>query len=97
LQDFYAVRLAVSDAAPFWFDYILEVTPAPEGVRVRELRIAPREDECSDTVTVKAVEHEIPNSSVASLEGKADLCTFTDADVSRTIARYRGKKLGNRV
>jgi len=93
LKDFYAVRLAVSDDGPSWFDYVLDVSPTENGVRVREVRIAPVHNECPSGITVKAVEREMAGKSVPALAGEAQLCGLSEQDVSSTIDSFRGNVL----
>src|SRR5580693_6544297 len=70
LGSFYVVTQAVSDKGTPWADKILDVRAEVEGVRVREIRIAPMNRNCAHNVTVKAVERLLPNTTVAKVAGK---------------------------
>jgi TonB family protein len=85
LRGFYIATQAVSDAAPFWFDYIIDVRPEGSGVRVREIRIAPLNSYCTNTVTVKAVERALPRVTLQQLMRKTNLCSFTEDRVAAAI------------
>jgi TonB family protein len=95
LKEFYVLRLAVSDASPFWFDYILDVSPTENGVKVREIRIAPVDNECPSGVTVKAVEREITGKSVPNVAGQAELCGLSERYVSSTIDNFKGNAVAS--
>src|SRR5262249_20102378 len=91
LETFYVVSHVVSDASPFWYDYVLDVTPAEKGALVQTIRIAPLNSYCTKPITVKAAERLLPSSSVKSV-AKLPLCSLTEADVTSAIeaARQRG-------
>ena len=46
LSGFYVVTHVVSDASPFWYEYVLDVKPQGTDVLVREIRIAPLNSSC---------------------------------------------------
>src|ERR1700730_5869144 len=77
LQSFYVVSHVVSDASPFWYNYILDVKPTEKGALVQEIRIAPLNSYCTGPITVKAVERFLPSSSVKSV-AKLPLCSLKD-------------------
>jgi TonB family protein len=92
LQSFYIVSHVVSDAAPLWYDYVLDVTPVDRGVLIRDIRLAPLNSYCNRPVTVKAAERVVPNSNVKSL-AKIPLCSFNEADVAAAIEAARSKSI----
>src|SRR6266516_1744984 len=55
-ESFFVGIRAVSDASPFWFDYVLDVMPGTDTAHVTLLRIAPLDNVCSDRITIKAKE-----------------------------------------
>jgi hypothetical protein len=82
---FYVVRQAFSDKGPGWSDTILDVRQEVAGVRVREIRIAPMNRNCSRDVTVKAVERVLLNTTVTNVAGKFKLCSYPEDDFSGVI------------
>jgi TonB family protein len=85
LGEFYVVRQAVSNNGPGWSDTILDVRDGVGGVRVREIRIAPLNRNCSHIVTVKAVEIVLPNTTSAKVAGKFRLCSYPEDDFAGVI------------
>lgn len=85
-QHFYTVTMAVSDAGPFWFDYITDVQQQGDGVLVRDIRIAPVIAQCPRTVTVKAMQQVLPDVSVGDLAAKYDLCSIQQSDIDSAIS-----------
>jgi TonB family protein len=85
LGEFYVVRQAVSNNGPGWSDTILDVRDEVGGVRVREIRIAPLNRNCSHIVTVKAVETVLPNMTAAKVAGKFRLCSYPEDDFAGVI------------
>jgi hypothetical protein len=87
LDSFFVAAHVVSDAAPFWFEYILDVQPEGSGSRVRNVRMAPASSFCSNVVTVRGIEKriELPPSS---LSGEAKLCSMDTEEFNRSIARF---------
>jgi TonB family protein len=85
LGSFYVVTQAVSDKGTPWADKILDVRAEVEGVRVREIRIAPMNRNCAHNITVKAVERLLPNTTVAKVAGKFRLCSYPDDDFAGVI------------
>jgi TonB family protein len=84
LQRFYIVSHVVSDASPFWYNYVLDVKPTEKGALVQEIRIAPLNSYCTSPITVKAVERLLPSSSVKSV-AKLPLCSLKEADFVSAI------------
>ena len=84
LQSFYIVSHVVSDASPFWYDYVLDVTPTEKGTRVQYIRIAPANSYCVRAVTVKAVERLLPGTTVKSI-AKKPLCSLDEGNVASAI------------
>jgi hypothetical protein len=91
LENFYVVTQAIFHADPKWVDHILEVRPVEEGVRVREIRIAPLNPSCPHHVTVRAIERVIPNTTVKKVAVHFDLCAFTEDVVEGMIGAARRK------
>ena len=52
---FYIVSLVTSDASPFWYRYVLDVSADGGDSIVRYIRIAPMDSMCAEAITVKAV------------------------------------------
>ena len=89
LKEFYIAIDAVSDAGPFWFKYVLHVEPVAEGTRVRYMRVAPGDAQCSEIVTVKAATELLREAPVWKLTGRLNLCTLTEGEVDAAIRPYR--------
>jgi TonB family protein len=85
LGGFYVVTQALADKGTPWADKILDVRAEVGGVRVREIRIAPMNRNCAHNITVKAVEHVLPNTTVAKVAGKFKLCSYPDDDFAGVI------------
>jgi hypothetical protein len=85
LGEFYVVRQAVSNNGPGWSDTILDVRDEVGSVRVREIRITPWNRNCAHTVTVKAVETVLPNTTAARVAGKFRLCSYPEEDFAGVI------------
>lgn len=85
LGEFYIVRQASSNKGPGWSDTILDVRDEVGGARVREIRIAPMNRNCGHFVTVKAVEHVLPNLVAAKVAGKFKLCSYPEDDFAGVI------------
>src|ERR1700689_62383 len=94
LENFYVVTQAIFHADPKWVDHILEVRPEEESVRVREIRIAPLNPKCPHHVTVRAVEHVVPNTTVKKVALHFDLCAFSEDDVETMVQAARRSKRG---
>jgi hypothetical protein len=60
LEHFYVVSMAVSDAAPFWFDYVTDVRQEGDNVTVRQICMALVDSRCPHSVTVNS--HESPEN-----------------------------------
>src|SRR6202041_3918621 len=86
LENFYVVTQAIFQTGPKWVDHILEVRPEEDGVRVREIRIAPLNPKCPRHVTVRAVERVVPNTTVKKVALHFDLCAFSEDDVEGMIS-----------
>jgi len=91
LENFYVVTQAIFHTDPKWVDHILEVRPVEEGVRVREIRIAPLNPTCPHHVTVRAIERVVPNTTVKKVALHFDLCAFSEDDVESMISAARRK------
>jgi hypothetical protein len=95
LENFYLVTQAIFHSDPKWVDHILEVRPEDDGVRVREIRIAPLNPSCPHHVTVRAVERVVPNTTVKKVALHFDLCAFSEDDVESMIHAARRKTAPN--
>ena len=91
LENFYVVTQAIFHTDPKWVDHVLEVRPEDEGVRVREIRIAPLGPKCTHHVTVRAVERVLPNTTVKKVAPHIDLCAFSEDDVESMISAAKRK------
>ena len=91
LENFYVVTQAIFHTDPKWVDHILEVRPEEDGVRVREIRIAPLNPKCPRHVTVRAVERVVPNTTVKKVALHFDLCAFSEDDVDGMISAANRK------
>lgn len=85
LKSLYIVTHVVSDASPFWYEYVLDVKLQAEDVLVREIRIAPLNSGCPSSVTVKAADHLLKNTSPKKVAG-LDLCALKVGSVASVIA-----------
>jgi TonB family protein len=83
-ESLYVGIYAVSDASPFWFDYVLDVRFGPKSTHVTLLRIAPLDEVCPTRITVKAKEATIPAKASRRLTGS--LCSLSAEDVDHAIA-----------
>jgi TonB family protein len=90
LQHFYIVSHVVSDAGPFWYEYILDVNPTDEGALVRKIRIAPLNSYCTTPITVKAAERIISDMNPESLAG-VSLCSLNEGAVASAV-KTAGKR-----
>jgi len=84
-QRFYVVSERVSDASPFWFDYIFDVRPDGKDVLIRAIRIAPENAYCS-RVEVKALERRVAGASVGQVSGDINLCSIRESEADRAIS-----------
>jgi len=82
----YIVAEAVSDASPFWFKYVLDLSPSRDGVDVRWIRVAPLGNGCPG-VTVKAMTGVI-NDSISQIV-KPDLCSMSPRAVNKALNRAK--------
>ena len=89
LDGFYVVREAISDASPFWFKYILEVSPYKDGATVRYIRIAPLNSWCRHAITLKAAVVHLRGKSPRDLVGAGNPCVVTHDDFERVIENSR--------
>jgi len=86
LESFYVVTQATFHSGVKWVDHILELRPQGDDVLVREIRIAPLDKDCLHHVTVRAVEHVMPNTTVKKLTAKFPICTFEEDVVEGMIS-----------
>jgi hypothetical protein len=85
-QRFYVVSQRVSDAAPFWFDYILDVKQDGKDVLVRSIRIAPENEYCPGFVQVRATERRLPDTPMRQMVKHNGLCSIQENDADQAIA-----------
>lgn len=89
LERFYIVKLATSDVAPFWSDYILDIRANGPDVLAREFQIAPLSRFCSDDVTVKAVAKVVPRTKPSQLSGRVNLCSpAVEQHLAKSLEKY---------
>ena len=93
LRSLYIVSQRVSDAAPFWFDYILEATQEQDGVLVRYIRIAPLNSACPDLTTIKATDKRLPGAKIEQLTGHANLCSISEQHADQILQAARPKAM----
>jgi hypothetical protein len=86
LENFYVVTQASFHSGVKWVDHILEVRPQGDDVLVREIRIAPLDENCPRHVTVRAVERILPNTTVKKLTFKFPICAFEEDVVEGMIS-----------
>jgi TonB family protein len=90
LKSFYIVTHVVSDAAPFRYEYVLDVKPQGKDVHVLEIRLGAPRSTCPG-ITVKAAEHVITNASPKRI-ARADLCSLNVESVDSAVkaAGFKG-------
>src|SRR5687767_9254157 len=77
LPDYFYISAHVfSDAAPHWFEYVLDVQADGTGSLVRHIRIAPAADFCPNDVTVRGLQKKV-GESPDSLSGSVNLCSIS--------------------
>ena len=89
LGSFYVVAHVFSDAAPNWFEHILDVQPAGTVSRVRRTNFIPGEF-CPSVVALTGTESTV-DLSPRQLSGGAKLCTTDVGNFNRTIAQFTTK------
>jgi TonB family protein len=90
LESLYIVTHVVSDASPFWFEYVLHIKPQGKDVLVREIRIAPLSSACTNRATVKAADHLVKHAALQRVVG-LDLCSLEVGAVSAIVSRAQSK------
>jgi hypothetical protein len=85
-QSFYVTVQAVSDASPFWFDYVVDVSIHDDVARVTLIRVAPVEG-CQNRITVSAKEATISADKVNRLT--KSLCSIRAQEVEHAIAQAK--------
>lgn len=85
-QSFYIAIQAISDASPFWFDYVLDVSTANETAQITLVRVAPV-NQCRDRITVSAAQATIPAKTVNRITKK--LCSIHRQQVEQAIAEAK--------
>jgi TonB family protein len=83
LKSFYIVTHVVSDAAPFRYEYVLDVKPQGKDVLVREIRLGAPRSMCPG-ITVKAAEHVVTRASPKRVAA-TDLCSLNAEAVESAI------------
>jgi len=85
-QSFYIAIHAISDASPFWFDYVFDVSTGNDIARIMLVRVAPV-NECRDRITVSATETTLPAENVNRLT--KGLCSIHRQQVEHAIAEAK--------
>ena len=88
LTQFYVTATAISDTPPFGSDFVLDVTPKGADVRVRYIRIGPLGSGCWRTITVKAVETMLRDTTPAKIVGTNNPCAVSPEVFSETLGKY---------
>jgi hypothetical protein len=86
LDGFYVATHVVSDASPFRYEYILDVRPEASAVLVRQIRIAPGKYGCPGTLSIKAADRRIMNSSAQDV-ARINICSLDPDEVTSAIER----------
>ncbi|SPF51312.1 hypothetical protein SBA4_4600001 [Candidatus Sulfopaludibacter sp. SbA4] len=86
-RDFYIVSIVTSDASPFWYHYILDVTADGPDSIVRYIRIAPFDSMCAEAITVKAATARLMGVSPSDLIPQNNMCAIDAASVNRDLRR----------
>jgi TonB family protein len=94
LKSLYIVTHVVSDASPFWYEYILDVKPQGKDVLVREIRIAPLDSGCPSHVTVKAADHLLTRTSPKRV-ARLDLCSLNVGALASVIRGAQAKGISS--
>jgi len=84
LKSFYIVTHVVSDASPFYYEYVLDVKPQGKDVLVRQIRLGPTSTGCPSGVTVKAADRVIKNETPKKV-ARRELCSLDANDVASAI------------
>jgi TonB family protein len=84
LKSFYIVTHAFSDAAPFFYEYVLDVKSQGEDVLVRQIRLGPTSTGCPSGLTVKAADRLIKNETPKSF-ARHELCSLSAKQVASAI------------
>jgi hypothetical protein len=84
---FYIVTDVFSDAAPFWFHYILDVKMEGTDTMVRYIRVAPLNHWCAGVVTVKAVEARLKNMTPSGIVGRTNPCRTDQRRLEQALLR----------
>lgn len=85
-QSVYIVAEAVSDASPFWFKYVVDLNPSPDGLQLRWIRVAPFGNGCLG-VTVKAMTGVIKGPISRLVQ--PNLCSLSPTAVNRALTRAK--------
>jgi TonB family protein len=83
----YVVSIVTSDASPFWYYYVLDVTAEGRDSIVRYVRVAPFDSMCAEAVTVKAMTKRLPGVSLSELTPQGNLCAVNAASINRDLRR----------
>ena len=85
--EFFIVSEVTSDASPFWYHYILRVTSVGQDALVTYIRIAPMDQVCAESITVKAATRKLPGVQPADLLSAYHICEVDSGSLSREIRR----------
>jgi TonB family protein len=86
LKSFYVATHVVSDASPFRYEYILDLSPEGNAVKVRNIRIAPSASGCRGNLSVKAVDRNVAQTTPQRI-AHITLCSMNPNDVAAAIKR----------
>jgi TonB family protein len=84
LKSFYIVTHVFSDAAPFFYEYVLDVKSQGKDVLVRQIRLGPTSTGCPSGLTVKAADRLIKNETPKSF-ARHELCSLNAKQVASVI------------
>ncbi len=88
LRSFYILAHVFSDAAPFWFEYVLDVRPQEGRTLVLYIRVARPHPSCGGVI-IKAAERTVQLSPLQLL-GPADPCSL---DIRRLNGILRSARI----
>jgi hypothetical protein len=83
--EFYIVSEVTSDAAPFWYHYILQVAAAGRDSIVWYIRVAPMDSMCDEAMTVQAATARISGVAPSDLIAAYPLCDVDSSVIARKL------------
>lgn len=78
----------VSDYHPHLSQIILEATPAASDTLIREIRVAPLGNSCWRTITIKAAEARLKDTSPAQLVAQNNPCAVPPDSFREALKKY---------